>query len=579
MYRSEFPQFRIRTTTRSAPPVRLLNLIGSLILLVSSLSVSQAQEGVIQEKIDRLLSRYQQTDAPGIVVRITEKGSIRYLKGHGIANLETSQALTPTTVFDVASLAKQFTGMAIAILAEEESLSLEAPITSYLADLPECCESITVSQLLEHTSGIRDWPGLLVLGGLRLEDSITLEDIHALVKNQQTLNFQPGEDSLYTNTGYNLLALIVEAVTKRSFSDWTTQRLFDPLGMKDSFFHQTQGRLIQRLAHSYAPSDNRNWKEIGNQLTAVGSSSLYTTMEDLLKWVQHFDGVTLLKKGDDYNRLLTKRSEPNSDTRYQWGLLVGTHKGERQFLHGGAWAGFKTNLIYLPERQLGVVALSNRYDTDVESISYKILDLFMQPSQTLDTAVPAEKKSKTVAAPKEDLAWIGHYQTGNNASEIIQISNLEGQYRIQIDDHEAVPLSPLNPNQYEHIESDLKVSFSTEHIGWPRKLSLISPSMNLNATETIPWRQAENQTYEGIFYSDELKTEYRVSTTQTGLTATHHRHGDIDLHPSSTDRFVSKTWFWKQVEFKRNPEGQTTALEITQTRNRGILFTRRGPTP
>ena len=552
---------------------------GIITLFAFSLHLIQAQEVSIQVQIDSLLSEYQQSDAPGIVVGVTEKGSTQYLKGHGIANLETGQALTPTSVFDIASLAKQFTGIAIAILAENGSLSLEEPITRYLDDLPDFCKNITVTQLLNHTSGIRDWPGLLILGGLRLEDSITLEDIHTLVKNQQALNFQPDQESLYSNTGYNLLALIIEKITGHSFSDWTTQHLFTPLGMNDSFFHDTHGRVIQGLARSYAISDNRNWKEVGNQLTAIGSSSLYATMEDLLKWIHHFEKPSLVEKGDYYDQFLRKNPEETSDSGYHWGLLIGTYKGERQFQHSGAWAGFRTQLIYLPERQLGVVALSNRHGTDIESISYKILDLFSQPSQAKDGAATEASTSNTSTNQEDTLVWTGHYQTADKSAQNIQVSSDEGTFRIQIENQESIPLLPFKKNQYHNKDTDLSVTFSTEHIGWPRKLKITSPSLDIAATETIEWRQGDKTGYEGDYYSNELKTEYKLSVTKIGLTASHHRHAPIHLAPTGKDRFVSKTWFWKQAEFKRNPENEIIGLEITQSRNRGILFSKRIPSP
>ncbi|MDA7510970.1 beta-lactamase family protein, partial [Verrucomicrobia bacterium] len=389
------------------------------------------------------------------------------------------------------------------------------------------------------------------------------------------LNFPPDEESLYTNTGYNLLALIAERVTTDRFSDWTDQHLFTPLGMSNSFFHQSQGRIIKSLARSYAPSDRQKWTEIGNQLTAVGSSSLFTTVEDLLRWIQHFDTPTLLEAGDYYEDLLSKRPNETPESRYHWGLLEGTYEGKRQFHHGGAWAGFHTYLIYLPEQQLGVVALSNRTDIHIDAISYKILDVVSPPIEETKTPIIESAPRGPNTNPDEGLVWVGHYQSEGKEAHRIQFSRSNEAYRIKIDDQEPIPLAPIDQNHYHNEETALNVAFSTQHIGWPRRLKLTSSSLNTTVIETFDWPQDRNSEYDGTYYSKELKAEYRISTTKAGLTATHHRHGSINLTPTSKDRFISKTWFWKQSEFKRDRDDEIMGLEINQSRNRGILFTKR----
>ena len=211
-----------------------------------------------------------------------------------MANLEYDIPITPATVFDIASVSKQFTGMAISSLIQQGKISLDDDIRKYLPDVPEFGKTITIRHLVHHTSGLRDWPEALSMAGWRWDEVYSFDDIMRLVKNQKELDFEPGEKYSYSNTGYNLLAAIVEKVSGKSFREWTEENIFKPLKMNSSQFQDDYTRIIKNLAYSYNPGNN-GFSKIPGALTAYGSSSLFTTVQDLSKWVIYFDKQIALK--------------------------------------------------------------------------------------------------------------------------------------------------------------------------------------------------------------------------------------------------------------------------------------------
>ena len=528
--------------------------------------------------IEGILSDYQRKDAPGVVVGVIRDGTALYSKGHGMADLEAGIPLTADSVFDIASVAKQFTGMAIAMLIEEGSVSLDESITHYLDNLPAFCEAIKVRHLLDHSSGLRDWPGALILGGLRLEDSISLDDVLSFVRNQESGNFSPGDDSLYSSTGYNLLAQIVEEVSGETFTDWIDRRLFEPLRMNHSFFHDDTRRIIPQRVHSYFGSREKGFRNLGNQLTAVGSSSLYATMNDLLKWMDHLGDPKLVTKGALFDLLVDESSVENERIEYEFGFMVGSYRGSKQLFHGGAWAGFQTFVVYFPKLKLGVAVLTNLVSTKAENIAYQVVDLFLAdgfPPRKISNNVPKFESLKpgnvTVSATGK---WTGEYQTDDPENKRLRFVELNGSPVIEIDSRTPITLAAETELSYFNKEEYVYVEFSTEFVGWPRIVNLTSGSSKITATEVFETTSDYLHAFEGVYFSNELKTHYRIETDADQLVAVHHRLGPTRFEPTGKDQFISKTWFWKQVEFKRDSRGKVFSLEVTQSKNRKIVFSK-----
>src|SRR6516164_6007835 len=255
-------------------------------LLFSPDLFAQSKPDSLEFKVDALFNKYYNTHTPGCAVGIVRNEKVIFRKGYGMANLEYDIPISPSSFFDIASVSKQFAGFAISTLIQQGKISADDDIHKWLPDVPQFGKMITINHLLHHTSGLRDWPGALHLAGWRWDETFSFEDIMRMVKFQKDLDFEPGSRYSYSNTGFNLLAAIVEKVSGRSFREWTDSVIFKPLGMNSSHFLDDPYIIIKNLAYSYH-WENSNLKKELNALTAYGSSSLFTSVDDLCKWVIH----------------------------------------------------------------------------------------------------------------------------------------------------------------------------------------------------------------------------------------------------------------------------------------------------
>ncbi|HWY33336.1 MAG TPA: serine hydrolase domain-containing protein, partial [Nitrosopumilaceae archaeon] len=291
-----------------------------------------------EEKVDELLAKYNNSDAPGIAVAVVKDGSVVYKKGYGIANLEYRIPITPVSVFHIASVSKQFTVFAILLLEKEGKLSLDDDIRKYIPELPDYGYKITLRNLANHTSGIREIYDLCNLIGANDNDLITNLQAFKLIINQRSLNFIPGTEYEYCNSGYILLAKIVERVSGKSFAEFTSERIFKPLKMNNSFFLDDPEKIIKNKVYSYHEAESSFKKSLLN-FSLVGSTGLNTTVEDLSLWTMNFRSPII---GDSsiFNQMKEKSKLNNGEIiSYALGQEVREYKGLDVIFHGGGDAG------------------------------------------------------------------------------------------------------------------------------------------------------------------------------------------------------------------------------------------------
>ncbi len=559
---------------------RLL-LMGSILLSLCLVEVANSQPKAqsIEVAIDQLLEPFDRSDAPGLAVGVIFKGETIYSKGWGMADLENKVRLTPDSVFDIASVSKQFAGMAVAILESENKLKLNDRVMAHVHGLPDVFNPVSLDHLLHHTSGIRDWPGTLVLGGRRFDDVIEFDDILEMARRQEALSFTPGDKFSYSNTGYNLLARTVETVTGNDFSNWMKENVFHPLDMTDSHFHDNLGRVIPRRVRSYQGNKNGPFRNVGNQLMALGSSSLYSTVNDLLKWMHHFEDPKITTSDVIQRMMEPGKLNNGNSTGYAYGFGIGKYRGTKRVSHSGAWAGFRTYLLYLPEFQFGVVVLSNWSGLNTSSYAYKIANLVLDNDPSKPVPLASEEQSSQINAPisfsdVDWKKWQGIYSSTGNSDSVIQLFERNAQPWIELPDGRGFKLLPTSTTEFVHSKLNIRVSCSSGINGWPKKLSIKSPDWTGNAEEraSANFEESELKDYVGIYQSTELLTEYRIEESGRNLKAIHHRHAPVLLQRFSKDRFTSKVWYWSQVDFDRDSSGKISGLRVTQGRNHNMLF-------
>ena len=370
----------------------------------------------LEAKVDRLFAEWNQPDSPGAALAVTRDGEVIYKHGYGMANLEYDIPITSATVFDIASVSKQFAGFAIATLSHEGKLSLDDNIRMYLPDVPDFGITITIRHLLHHTSGLRDWVQSLVIAGVGMDDVISFKHILKMVRHQKALNFEPGEAFLYSNTGYNLLAEIVETVTGHSFREWTDTNIFKPLAMTNSHFHDDYEMILKNRAYSYQTVEKDRFKHAVNNTTALGSSSLYSTVEDLAKWVLNFNNTHIGEQTVIEQMHQCGVLNDGEQISYAFGLNIGEYRTLKTVGHSGSWRGFRSHLIRFPDQKFGVVILCNLDTFNPLGLAEQVADLYLA-----DVLGPVE-----ISEPDEAL----QPEEGTKSEPLIpeQLTEFEGDY-------------------------------------------------------------------------------------------------------------------------------------------------------
>ena len=372
----------------------------------------------LEVKVDHLFAKWNRSNSPGAAIVVVRDSEVVYKQGYGMANLEYDIPITTRSIFDIASVSKQFAGFAIATLSHEGRLSLDDDIRTYLPDAPDFGNTITIRHLLHHTSGLRDWVQSLVIAGDLMDDVISFKHILKMARHQKALNFEPGAEFLYSNTGYNLLAEIIERVTGDSFRDWTDTHIFKPLGMTNSHFHDDYEMILKNRAYSYQVDENGGYKHAVNNTTALGSSSLYSTVEDLVKWILNFEDTRIGEQ--TVIEQMHQRGVLNNGEQidYAFGLNIGEYRGLKTVGHSGSWRGFRSHLMRFPDQKFGVVILCNLDTFNPLSLAEKVADLYLadilapiKTSEQKKATKPDESIKSEPPSPEQLTEFEGDYYT------------------------------------------------------------------------------------------------------------------------------------------------------------------------
>ena len=364
-------------------------------------------------KAEQLLNSWYDSQSPGSAVAVLKDNKVIFRSVKGLAIVEHNIPITNSTVFDLASVSKQFTAFAIAILVDKGLLALDDDIRKYLPEIPDFGKKITIRQLIDHTSGIRDWTYCFQLAGYQVEDVSTMGMILRFAANQKQLNFNPGDEFSYSNTGYNLLAVIVERVTKQSFPTWTRENIFAPLGMKSTSFKEDYQDAIRHEAFSYA-SDGSPFKLKRGNMAAFGSSSLYSSIDDLIIWANNFDNH--LAGSENVFRIINTLGVLNNGDKlsYAFGNDKTTYRKANVIQHLGLTLGYRTSIRRFPDQNLSVIYLANDGNDATYTRAEQIGDLFVKGLETLPPPTMPEfpkideSDTKIIETP-ELVDYIGTY--------------------------------------------------------------------------------------------------------------------------------------------------------------------------
>ncbi len=406
----------------------------------------------LKHKIDQLFAKWDVEGSPGASVAVVADGRTFYLKGYGYANLEHGVRNTPDTAFHVASVSKQFTGVA-ALMAEEKGLlKLDDPLGRYVTDGPSLASAITLRQLLYHTSGLRDLSSLLIIAGYSLEDTTTKDKVMTLIKRQRHLNFPPGTEHLYSNTGYVLFTVALEKITGETFAKWTDKEIFQPLGIQRTRFNDDYTTVIPNRADSYAATKEGLFRRSPMNLGIVGSTGLQTTARDMATW-----GLFVIKGAYRDLHMPKVFYQPGAladgtPIAYGFGIFVNESKGRKVLEHGGSDSAFRSYFMVIPEKGVAVAVLGNTDNLPAGELAKQIIDLILNESPAPATADKAD--APTFIDTKK---YVGRYLMDNGFTVEIAAATATDLYATS--GASQLPLRPLGNETFAVGSGEIKITF------------------------------------------------------------------------------------------------------------------------
>ncbi len=525
------------------------------------------------DKVDTIFASWDRPDTPGCALAIIKDGDVIYKRGYGMADLENNVPITPESVFYIGSVSKQFVTMCISLLVQEGKLSLDDDVRKYIPKLPDYGTLITIRHLIYHTSGIRDYLTLEDIAGIPF-GFYHEEDVLDLIARQKELNFRPGDEYLYSNSGYFLLAIIIHRASGKTLRQYAQEKIFEPLGMKNSRFHDDYTELIKNRASGYLSEGGGKYKNFISTFDCIGSGGLFTTVEDLYLWDQNFYHHKV--GGQEVFDLMHTAGTLNNGMKldYAFALDIKPYKGLKTVSHGGALGGYKSALFRFPEHNFSVIILSNLSAFQPTSLIYRVADIYLGEFFMEEKEEPV--KIQTVELPREILknktgSYI-RFESGEN----IRVSLKENRLYLTLQNKEY-PLVPLSESEFivQKIPRKLSLRFEGQKSEKPHLIHIYEvgkrprtyTSLNVEASN------AKNFTeYQGRFFSDELQVTFEIGLREDILYFVHKRAAQMPFKPLYKDFFQVGNL---RVHFVRNEEKEIDGFLLNAGRVKNLRFTKR----
>ncbi|WNB18036.1 serine hydrolase domain-containing protein [Marivirga arenosa] len=540
------------------------------LLLVSFLGQALFAQNLYQEhfpKVDSILNHHYNKNTPGIALSIISTGKTIYQNAIGMADMENEIAISDSTSFHIASVSKQFTAYLALLLEEEGKLSMEDDIRKYLPELEALPYKISLYQLANHTHGLPNLSELVHLKGIGSQNIMTHQQVIKMLLNIRIVNFKAGEQYQYNNTGFALLAEIIERVEGLPFQQVLKERIFNPEGMNASQAIDDPALIVKNRARSYMLVEDGYQNNELNLMTN-GSSGIRTTIADLSNWAIKFQQPD--PKAQAIFQKMQKPSQLNSGQSISYGLGLETkkYKGLEVVFHGGGDVGYRSYILHIPAYQLSLVLLSNT-DDFAPLLVYDIIDLFLK-----DVLKEPTKPEKTHYSSKELKTFEGTYQMfpGNYFNIIAKNDTL---YFQNYGTKDIAPLPIIGDDEFlfPYIPT---TKFSFYENGFIFNIADFKYDCKKVQLETVKAEEIDLSEYIGIYKNEEFNVFFELLIEDKELKARHMRMEDISLHPIEDDSFFSRRSFFGKLDFDRDKEGKIIAFRVSGQNLMNIEFFKLG---
>ena len=402
-----------------------------------STAAQDARDASIAARVDQVFAEFAKPGSPGCALGVYRDGRTIYAKGYGLANLEENVSITPQAVFDIGSTSKQFSAAGILLLEKAGKLSVNDDVRKYVPELPDYSKEygrpVTILNLLNHTSGLRDYLTLFALAGINTDSVTTDDDALTMITRQKKLNFAPGSDYLYSNSGYFLLSVIVKRVSGKSLRDFAQENIFAPLGMTHTQYRDKHTALIPNRALAYDAREGGSYALDVSYFEQTGDGAVHTTVEDLQKWDENFYSAQI--GGRDFLAEIQERGTltGGKTISYAKGLSIGEYRGLHVVSHGGSWGGYRAQLMRFPQQHFSVACLCNVDTSDTTRLAHGVADVYlaaqMRPAEAAPAEAPEKKPPEPLKLSAADLAAFA----GDYASDELLVT-----YRLAVKDAKLV---------------------------------------------------------------------------------------------------------------------------------------------
>jgi CubicO group peptidase (beta-lactamase class C family) len=549
-----------------------LAVVGLLFALTGA-PAQPTKEDDLPAKVDKLFTKWDKKDSPGCALLVVKDGKPVHQRAYGMANVELGVPLSLSTVFLIASLSKHFAVFCIMLLAQGGRLSLDDDVRKHVPEVPNFGKTITIRHLIHHTSGLREYLPLVSYAGWRSGDAVMERDVLELVSKQKELNFEPGSEYLYCNTGYELLGLIVKRAGGKSLREYAKENVFEPLGMKDTQFRDDHRMLVKNLAASYTPGAGGAWQYAPVFHGLAGASNLHTTVEDLARWDANFYDMKV--GGKEVLALMHEKYKLTSgkEINYAGGLQIGKYKGLAIVEHTGSHGGFRTILLRFPEQHFSVILLANAGDVNTTLQARKVADLYLAGK------LQEPKKDKGPEVQKDDPKLsdriLGDYLVEN--SFLVSVFREDGKLMVQTPQLKR-ELFVLSETEFWEKANNWRFVFTLPAPKDGAKLVVHAGGNELQAKPTQKFTPTTEQLKEftGTFYSEELEVMYTFVVKGDNLLL-RHRKGEVVMRPMQTDGFAGTFGEYGgtiNLTFGRNGAKQVGGFLLTSGRVRNLRFVR-----
>jgi CubicO group peptidase (beta-lactamase class C family) len=508
--------------------MRLLTAL--FVLFLTTFAAAQTLTPAEISKVDGVFAQYAKPDSPGCALGIYRNGSMAYEHGYGLASLELGVPITADTVFDIGSTSKQFTAFTIQLLQDRGKLSIDDDIHKFIPEFPNYGHEITLRHLLSHTSGIRDYTALFGLAGVPEQNLTTDQDALDLILRQKALNFNPGEEWDYSNSGFFLLSQVVKHVSGQTLRQFDQENIFTPLGMSSTQIFDNHAQVVPRRATGYTyDGGNKTFGVEMSNFEQTGDGSVQTSVRDLLKWDENFytakiGGAEVIRRMQVVGKLTN-----GQEHGYGTGLFISTYRGQPIVSHGGAWAGYRAELLRFPRQHTSVAVLCNVAQGRPSKRARQVADIVLE--NVLQPEPAAATKHAAVAVSADQLrSYAGVYK--NEKGQYHKIEAKDGKLWLAT---YGIELVPQSPTVFRSDDLDATISFSSKQMVIEERGE--KPKTYIRVLTEKP---GDLSLFAGDYYSPELDATWEIRLRDGALTA-HAKHDPSP--PAPLDPISSSLFF------------------------------------